>query len=109
MAAKLKLKNNINGLSCNLSDQIVRLIIAYKMPEKIIVFGSRSGEDFKRTSDIDIAILGKEWTDRDINIIKDNLEESIKSPLKLDVINFYTVEKEALKKNILKKGRVIYG
>jgi predicted nucleotidyltransferase len=109
MTARLKLKNNINGLSCSLSDQIVRLIAAYKRPEKIIVFGSRSSADFKRTSDIDIAILGKEWTDRDINIIKDNLEESIKSPLKFDVINFYAVEKEALKKNILKKGRVIYG
>jgi hypothetical protein len=36
------------------------------------------------------------------------LEEALKTPLKLDVVNFYDIGKEALKDNILKQGKVIY-
>lgn len=101
--------NNINGLEKNLTDKIIETILKYKKPEKIIIFGSRAGDDFKVISDIDIAILGKDWLDKDINIVKNNLDEFIKTPLKFDVLNFYALSKDNLKKNILEKGKVIYG
>jgi hypothetical protein len=41
-------------------------------------------------------------------MIKHNLEEHIKTPLKLDVLNFYAINKIKLKKEILSKGIVIY-
>jgi len=89
-------------------NEIVDLIVKYKKPEKIVIFGSRATDDFDDTSDIDIAIFGKDWTDKDINIVKHSLDESIKSPLKFDVLNFYNITKDSLKKDILKKGEVIY-
>jgi len=89
-------------------NEIVDLIVKYKKPEKIVIFGSRATDDFNDTSDIDIAIFGKDWTDKDINIVKHSLDESIKSPLKFDVLNFYNITKDSLKKDILKKGEVIY-
>ncbi len=103
------MNNNIRGLDSGLLDKIITLIRRHKEPERIIIFGSRAGTDFQKSSDIDIAILGRDWTDRDINIIKHNLDESIKTPLKFDVLNFYALSKDRLKKEILEKGKLVYG
>ena len=100
--------NQEYGIDGNLLSKIVELILDYKKTEKIVIFGSRAGENFKRTSDIDIAIFGKNWEDRDINIMKFKLDENIKIALKFDVLNFYNISKESLKRNILNKGRVLY-
>lgn len=88
--------------------QIIEIIVSYKKPEKIVIFGSRATNSFRPTSDIDIAIFAKDWSDRDINIVKGTLEEDVKTPLKFDVLNFYGISKEKLKKNILRDGRIIY-
>ncbi len=98
----------MEGLNKQILNQIINLIISYKIPEKIVIFGSRARDDYKYTSDIDIAIFGKNWTSKDINIIKNTLDEYVKIPLKFDVLNFYAITKDTLKENILKKGRVIY-
>jgi len=96
-------------LSKELISQIVDLILAKnKKLEKIVIFGSRATGEFKNTSDIDIAIFGKDWSGTDINMVKHNLEELIKTPLKFDVLNFYNIAKSKLKENILKEGRIIY-
>ena len=91
-----------------LIQRIVQTILSYKFAEKIVIFGSRAAGDSKNISDIDIAIFSKDWTDKDVNFAKHSLEENIKTPLKFDVVNFYDIQKEALKENILKKGKVIY-
>lgn len=88
--------------------QIVDLIIGYKKLEKIVVFGSRARSDFREVSDIDIAVFGHDWTDTDINLVKDILHEHIKTPLKIDVVNFYQIKNKKLKTNILKEGKAIY-
>jgi predicted nucleotidyltransferase len=99
----------MTGIDTALLNKIIKLITDYKKPEKIIIFGSRANGNFKEASDIDIAILGKDWQDKDINIIKHNLDEFIKTPLKFDVVNFYALAKDKLKQEILKKGEVVYG
>jgi len=100
--------SGINGIDIRTTRQIVKLIIAHKVPEKIVVFGSRAKNDFNDSSDIDIAIFGKGWKDKDVNIVKNSLEELINIPLKFDVVNFYDLRKPALKENIFREGRVIY-
>lgn len=99
-----KMKN----LNKRILAQIVKLILAYKKPERIVIFGSRVSDNCRDSSDIDIAIFGKGWTDKDTNITKHILEEYIKIPLKFDVLNFYALTKGKLKENILKKGEAIY-
>ncbi len=91
-----------------LQKKIIEVILQYKQPEKIVVFGSRAQGSSQATSDIDIAIFGKNWTDKDINVVKFNLDEKVKIPLKFDLVNFYALTKEKLKNNILKNGEVIY-
>jgi len=106
--SKMCVGGKIKGLNEKLLSQIVELILKYKKPEKIVIFGSRANDNFKETSDIDIAIFSKDWTDKDINLVKHTLNETIKTPLKFDVLNFYQISKKKLKEDILRKGRIIY-
>lgn len=98
----------LQGLSQNILDKIIEVVCAHKKVEKIVIFGSRVNGEYSRVSDIDIAIFGKEWTDSDINIVKNRLDEVIQTPLKFDLVNFYDLRKDKLKENILKEGKVIY-
>lgn len=91
-----------------IDNKIVEIIRGIKEPEKVVLFGSRARGDACLTSDIDIAIFGKEWTDQDLNGARHLLEEEVKTPLKFDLINFYTVSNPRLKKNIETTGRVLY-
>ena len=97
------------SISQDLLNSIIEIIVSYKKPSKIVVFGSRVGSNFDAASDIDIAIFGKDWTDKEINLVRHNLNEFIKTPLKFDVLSFEQISKEELKQDILKKGKVIYG
>ena len=96
------------GVDEAIMNQIVQLILSYKAVEKIVLFGSRASGQYRRTSDIDIAIFGKEWTDMDINLIKDRLEEEVRTPLTFDVVNFYRIAREELKQHIMQHGRSLY-
>lgn len=102
------MNSKISGVDIKVTRQIIKLILAHKVPEKIVIFGSRAKNSFKNNSDIDIAIFGKSWKDKDVNIVKNSLEEFIKIPLKFDIVNFYNLKKIALKENIFKEGRVLY-
>lgn len=101
--------SRFRGLNKSLLAQIIKIILSYKEVEKIVLFGSRAKDTFSQISDIDIAIFAKDWSDRDINIIKHRLDEEVKIPLKFDVMNFYSLSKKSLKQSILKDGRIIYG
>jgi predicted nucleotidyltransferase len=89
-------------------DRVVGVIRGVKEPEKIVLFGSRARGDAGETSDIDIAIFGKDWTDQDLNGAKHLLDEEVRTPLKFDLINFYAIGNPRLKKNIETTGRVLY-
>ncbi|MCD6412525.1 MAG: nucleotidyltransferase domain-containing protein [Elusimicrobia bacterium] len=99
---------NLEEKNEELLSQIIKVIQNYKEPEKIMLFGSRATGTAKKTSDIDIAIFGKNWTDSDNNIINDILNEELDTALKIDVLNFYDIGKEQLKKDITEKGVVLY-
>lgn len=102
------MKRSINNLDREILDHIVEIVLSHKRVEKIVIFGSRATEEFNRTSDIDIAIFGRNWSGKDINLVKDELEEGVGTPLKFDLLNFYDITKEGLKESILRDGRVIY-
>ena len=100
--------SNVNGLNKELHRQILDKILSYKDVEKIVLYGSRATDTFRKTSDIDIAVFAENWTSRDIALVHDSLEENVKTPLKIDLVNFYAITKESLKENILKQGVILY-
>jgi uncharacterized protein len=93
---------NIN-LNTELINSIKEKIISTINVEKIVIFGSRARKDNKYNSDIDIAV----WTNDDISILRLELEESIKTLLKFNVVNYYDLP-ESLKKEIDDDGVIIY-
>jgi len=90
-----------------LQKQITEVITSYKSVDKIVIFGSRCGSSYKKSSDIDVAIYSQDWTSTDINIVHDKLEENIHTILKFDLLLFNSLRKESLKKEI-EKGVIIY-
>lgn len=88
--------------------QIIDVVKTRKKVNKIVLFGSRATNNAKRTSDIDLAILGKDLSDTDVSHIRYDLEEKVKTLLKFDVVHFDTLTKEGFKNDILKEGIVIY-
>ena len=94
----------LSELDGRLIDQILDVILKYTTPKKVIIFGSRARGDFKKTSDIDIAIDSEE----DIDFVREILDEEVETLLKFDVVNLRKVN-EDFKKRILEEGIVIYG
>ena len=96
------------NLDQTLVNQIIEIVKRRKKVSKLLLFGSRATNNAKRTSDIDLAVLGKDLPDGEVNLIRNDLEEEVKTPLKFDVVHFDALTKESLKKDILKEGIVIY-
>ena len=95
------------GLEENIIENIVNIIKKYDEVEMAKIFGSRSRGDYKVQSDIDIALYGKDLT----NSINTNIFYEIDKlylPYKIDLINFNTLEEDALRDNIEKEGIAIY-
>ncbi len=67
------------------------------------MFGSRARGDYKRASDIDLAVSGG-----DILRFALDVEEETLTPLKYDVINLDGKIQEELRRVIQEEGRVLY-
>lgn len=85
------------GLPSDLLENIVRVIVRYLNPERIIIFGSGARGDYKKTSDIDIAIDCK----GDIVFPGEILDEEI------TIVNLRKVNKR-LRREILREGITVY-
>ena len=71
--------------------------------EKVILFGSRARGDYKRASDIDLAVKGGT-----ISRFALDVEEETSTPLKYDVVNLDRTVQDALRECIEKEGIVLY-
>ena len=71
--------------------------------EKIILFGSRARGDYKRTSDIDLAVSGG-----DIARFALDVEEETSTLLKYDIVSLNLPVQEDLMASIEREGRDLY-
>ena len=76
--------------------------------EKAIVFGSRAMGNYKKGSDIDIAIIGKEVTNKIIFRLDDYLNEVYPLPYFFDIIQYDLITNERLVEHINNEDKVIY-
>jgi 23S rRNA (uracil1939-C5)-methyltransferase len=91
------------GLSEKIIKQIIDIIIKYSDPGKIMIFGSRARGDFKKTSDIDIAIEGG----NNPGYLREILDEDLNTLLNIDVVYLDKIENN-FKKEILNEGLIVY-
>ena len=83
-------------------EEIRELAKKYQL-KQVILFGSRARGDYRRTSDIDLAVTGG-----DIVKFTLDVDEHTSTLLKYDVVNLDGTVQEELLEAIRQEGRVIY-
>lgn len=96
------MSGNDTGIKPIVLDQIVKIAKQYDL-DRVILFGSRARGDYKRTSDIDLAIRGGNGDRFTLAV-----EEETDTLLKYDVVNMDSSVPEELLQSIDKEGVVIY-
>lgn len=71
--------------------------------DKVLLFGSRARGDFKRTSDIDLAVTGGDFLRFALDV-----EEETSTLLEFDIVDLDRCMQQELRDSIDKEGRVIY-
>lgn len=74
----------------------------------VILFGSRAKGNFKKGSDIDLAVTGENLDYHLINTLNFELNENTVMPYKFDIININTIKNKDLLDHINRVGKVIY-
>lgn len=96
------------GLEKNVIEGIVNILKKYPEVEKAVVFGSRARGNYRKGSDIDIALFGDKITSSINTKIFYDIED-LYLIYKIDLINFNTLlEEKKLAENILNEGVEIY-
>ncbi len=97
----------IPGLSEKELSQIAAILKKFPQVHEALLFGSRAMGNFKKASDVDIALKG----DLALSLvakIKGELEESSALPYFFDVVDYESIETPAFKQHIDQFGRNIY-
>ncbi len=81
----------------------------YAEVEEVIVFGSRAKGNFRPGSDIDLAIKGEKCDARTALDIAGHLNEELPIPYFVDVVNYASLESQALKEHIDRVGKPLAG
>ena len=87
---------------------IIKALEKYDDIEKAIIFGSRAIGNYKKGSDIDIAIVGKNIKRSTIYKLDDYLNEVYPLPYFFDIIQYDQIRNENLINHINNEGKVIY-
>ena len=90
------------GIKQVVLDELISIAERYQI-KRIILFGSRARGDFRRTSDIDLAVSGGDFA----RVVLD-VEEETSTLLKYDFVDLDRNIQEELLKSIEKEGVVIY-
>lgn len=89
-------------------DYIKKALSEFNEIEKAIVFGSRAMGNYKKGSDIDLAIIGEQVTHKTIFKLNDYLNEVYPLPYFFDIVHYDSLSNDELKKHIDTEGKLIY-
>ena len=96
------------GLDEKVVKDIVSILEKYSEVERACIFGSRARGDYRKGSDIDIALFGENLTFQLNTKIYFEIDD-LYLPYKIDLINFNSLgEDDKIKDSILKEGVEIY-
>lgn len=87
---------------------ILEAIDKYSEIEEVVLFGSRAMGNYKKGSDVDLAIVGENIDRKILRRISDDLNEEYPLPYFFDVVVYKDISNEELKKHIDSVGKSIY-
>ena len=90
------------GIRDEVIQEIYTLAEKYNI-KKVILFGSRARGDFKRTSDIDLAVSGGDFSRFALDV-----DEETQTLLEFDIVDLDGNVQEELLESIRKEGRILY-
>ena len=88
------------GIKKEVIKEICDLAHQYNI-DKVILFGSRARGDFKRTSDIDLAVTGGDFE-------RFALDEETQTLLEFDIVNLDSEMQDELRESIFREGKILY-
>ena len=97
-----------NGLSNKQMKEIKDILQQYQEVDKAVLFGSRAMGNYKKASDVDIAIMGKNANFSLAAKIKSHIEDDTYLPYFFDIISYNTIQSEELKQHIKIYGKTIW-
>jgi len=87
---------------------IAEAVGKYSEIEEVVLFGSRAMGNYKKGSDIDLAIVGEKTDRKIIRRLSEDLNENYPLPYFIDVVCYKDISNEELKKHIDSVGKIIY-
>jgi predicted nucleotidyltransferase len=97
-----------NGLKDRDIENIIRASRELPEIEEVILFGSRAKGIQKNGSDVDLAIKGRNVTDKTTKRFSTKLNEELPLPYFMDVVHYETIRNKALAEHIDRVGKIIY-
>ena len=97
-----------HGLRRKDLDGIIAAVEKLPEIETAVIFGSRAKGNFKRASDIDLAIKGSAITDTTVKRLYASLNEESALPYFFDVVHFESIQNDALVEHIIRVGRIVF-
>ena len=97
-----RLDVSLSGIRPGVIEAITEFAKKYDI-ELVILFGSRARGDFKRTSDIDLAVSGGDFTRFALDV-----DEETPTLLKYDFVNLDRNVQPELLREIYKDGKLLY-
>ncbi|MBE0507206.1 MAG: nucleotidyltransferase domain-containing protein [Marinospirillum sp.] len=76
--------------------------------EQLVLFGSRAKGNYRKGSDVDLAVMGSKVTYETITQLADQLNEELPLPWFFDVLDYNTLTEPALKEHIDRVGLVVF-
>lgn len=87
---------------------IISILQQQEEVEESFIFGSRAKGNYRRGSDVDIAVKGKQVDLKIINRISYLLNEETTMPYHFDVLNYHTISNGNLLSHIDRIGVMFY-
>jgi predicted nucleotidyltransferase len=98
----------IPGLSTLDMDDVERAITSVPEIEKVVVFGSRAKGTFRPGSDVDLALWGRSLDHDALLELGVRLNQEGFLPYHFDLVEYQTIENQALRDHIDRRGIVIF-
>ena len=102
------MKENNYGLLDRDISNLLNTFEKFEEVEKAVIFGSRAMGNYKESSDIDLAIFGKNVSSEALSEIDSLLNEELPIPFFIDIVYFETITNNELKEHIQTEGKIIY-
>jgi len=89
-------------------DHILKALKQFDEIDRAILYGSRAMGNYKKGSDVDIAIQGEKITEKTIFELDDLLNEVYPLPYFFDIVHFEKLTNQSLIEHIERCGKILY-